>query len=66
MARSAAEWLPVAGVDVGMQVQEETLEVSAVQLPEGGDLRVGIGEPAKEVAERVAAMADRLRPIRRL
>jgi len=47
-------------------MREETLEVNAVQLPEAGDLRVGIGEPAKEVAERVAAVADRLCPIRRL
>src|SRR5438128_280989 len=42
VACSAAEWLSVAGVDVGMQVQEETLEVSAVQLPEAGDLRVSM------------------------
>jgi len=66
VACSAAEWLPVARVDVGMQVHEETLEMSAVQLPESGDLRVGIGEPTKEVPERVATVADRLRPIRRL
>src|SRR5216683_6846021 len=63
VARSATEWLPIAGVDVDVQVHEEALEVSALQLHETGNLRVGIGEPAKEVAERVAAMTDRLRPI---
>jgi hypothetical protein len=47
-------------------MREETLEVNAVQLPEAGDLRVAFGEPAQEVAERVAAVADRLGPIGRL